>query len=116
MHLYFVDKDGIINVKESKCETQSAKDPGMGENDFKALRHYDNVSAKQKLLDVESKICQIQEGMKDYTRMLLESMEDLKQLKSRSIGEKETMQEELANDKRSTSNFKIGRSQSRESK
>ena len=111
----FVEKDGIINVKESKCEKQSAKDPGMEGNDTKALENYDNVSARQKLLDVESKIRQIQEGMRDYTRMLLESMDDLKQLKSRITGEKETMQEEFVIDKRYNSNFKIGRSQSRES-
>ena len=112
----FLDKGGIINVKESKCESQSTKDPEIGENELKAFRHYDKASAKQKLLDVESKIRQTQEGMKDYTRMLVESMEDLKQLKSLSFVEKETMQKELVIDKRYIHNYKLGRSQSRESK
>ena len=62
----FVEKDGIIHVEESKCEKQFAKDLGMEGNDTKALENYDNVSARQKLLDVESKIRQIQEGMKDF--------------------------------------------------
>ena len=112
----FLDKGGIINVKESKCESQSTKDPEIGENKMKAFRNYDNISAKQKLLDVESKIRQTQEGMKDYTRMLVESMEDLKQLKSSIFVEKETIPKEFAIDKRYTQNYKLGRFQSRESK
>ena len=70
----------------------------------------------KKLLDIESKIRKTQEGMKDYTCMLLESMDDLKQLKSWSFGEKETMQKGFVIEKRCTNNFKISRSQSRESK
>ena len=83
---------------------------------MKAFRLYDNFSVKQKLLDVESKLRQTQEGMKDYTRMLLESMEDLKKLEHVSFNEKENMQKEFDINKSNINNFKISRSQSRESK
>ena len=83
---------------------------------MKAFRLHDNFSVKQKLLDVESKLRQTQEGMKDYTRMLLESMEDLKKLENVSFNEKENMQKEFEIKKSNINNFKISRSQSRESK